>query len=123
MLGSLKDPKIMVLDDVKEKRNQVAVPAMVAAIKAQNANIEKVLKMVQTNENFCVGDSMTYADIAVFGWKQFSVDPTFNKYGDIKSTLSPALAKISANLEKHPAVQAYLETDGKMPYTGMNILW
>ena len=96
---------------------------MVAAIKAQNANIEKVLKMVQTNENFCVGDSMTYADIAVFGWKQFSVDPTFNKYGDIKSTLSPALAKISANLEKHPAVQAYLETDGKMPYTGMNILW
>ena len=113
----------MVLDDVKEKRNQVAVPAIVAAIKAQNANIEKVLKMVQTNENFCVGDSMTYADIAVFGWKQFSVDPTFNKYGDIKSTLSPALAKISANLEKHPAVQAYLETDGKMPYTGMNILW
>ena len=110
-------------DDVKEKRNKVAVPAMIGAINAQNAKIEKVLKMTQTNENYCVGDSMTYADIAVFGWKQFCEDPTFNKYGDIKSTLSPAMAKIAANLEKHPAVQKYLETDGKMPYTGMNILW
>ena len=37
----------MISDDVKEKRNHVAVPAMIAAIKAQNAKIEKVLKMTQ----------------------------------------------------------------------------
>ena len=41
----------------------------------------------QTSANFCVGDSITFADIAVFTWKQFTIDPTFNKYGDIKSTL------------------------------------
>ena len=31
--------------------------------------------------------------------------------------------KIAENVEKQPSVQQYLESDGKMPYTGMNILW
>ena len=82
--------------DDKEKRNKIAIPAMMEVIKALNSKIEKVLKMTQTNENFCVGDSLTYADIDVFAFKLCLNDPTFNKYGDIKtsyyfSNLSPGL--------------------------------
>ena len=70
----------------KEKRNKIAIPAMMEAIKALNSKLEKVLKMTQTNENFCVGNSLTYADIDVFAWKLCLDDPTFNKYGDIKTS-------------------------------------
>ena len=72
--------------DDKEKRNKIAIPAMMEAIKALNFKIEKVLKMTQTNENFCVGESLTYADIDVFAWKLCLYDPTFNKYADIKTS-------------------------------------
>ena len=72
--------------DDKEKRNKIAIPAMMEVIKALNSKIEKVLKMTQTNENFCVGDSLTYADIDVFAFKLCLNDPTFNKYGDIKTS-------------------------------------
>ena len=84
--------------DDKEKRNKIAIPAMMEVIKALNSKIEKVLKITQTNENFCVGDGLTYADIDVFALKLCLNDPTFNKYGDIKTSysfepLSPGLRR------------------------------
>ena len=70
----------------KEKRNEIAVPAMVKAIKSMNPKIEKILKMIQTDENNCVGDTLTFADVDVFAWKLMLEDPTFNRYGDLKSS-------------------------------------
>ena len=70
----------------KEKRNEIAVPAMAEAIKSMNPKIEKILKMIQTNENYCVGDKLTFADVDVFAWKLMLEDPTFNQYGDLKSS-------------------------------------
>ena len=70
----------------KEKRNKIAIPATMEVIKALNSKIEKVLKMTQTNENFYVNDSLTYADIDVFAFKLCLNDPIFNKYGDIKTS-------------------------------------
>ena len=72
--------------DDKEKRNKIAIPAMMEVIKALNSKIEKFLKITQMNENFCVGDSLTYADIDVFAFKLCLNDPTFNKYGDIQTS-------------------------------------
>ena len=139
----------------KEKRNKIAIPAMAEAIKALNPKMEKILKLTQTNENFCVGDTLTFADIDIFAWKLMMDDPTFNQYGDlktsyftydisyinftiyrmvfgtrrsklnssIKAAFCPALLKIAENVGKHPGVQEYLQVDGHMPYSGMNILW
>ena len=72
--------------DDKEKRNKIAIPAMAEALKSMNPKIERILKMIQTNENYCVGDTLTFADVDVFGWKLMLEDPTFNRYGDLKSS-------------------------------------
>ena len=70
----------------KEKRNKIAIPVMAEAIKSMNPKIEKILKMIQTNQNYCVGDKLTFADVDVFAWKLMLEDPTFNQYGDLKSS-------------------------------------
>ena len=59
---------------------------MAEAIKSMNPKIEKILKMIQTNQNYCVGDKLTFADVDVFAWKLMLEDPTFNQYGDLKSS-------------------------------------
>ena len=79
--------------------------------------------MTQTNENFAVGESITFADIHLFAIRQYTVDPLFNKYGDIKSTLPPKAMKITENLAKHPAIAEYLKTDGLLPYSGLMIFY
>ena len=100
-----------------------AVPALAGAMGALFPKIDKVLGMTQTNDDFAVGDSITFADIAIFALRQFTSDPLFNKYGDIKSTMPPKAAKIAENVAKHPIVAEYLKTDGHLPYTGLMIFY
>ena len=50
---------------------------MMVAIKTLNSKLDKDLKMTQTNENFFVGDNLTFIDIDVFAWKLCLDDPTF----------------------------------------------
>ena len=85
--------------------------------------IDKVLGITQTNDEFAIGDSLTFADIAIFALRQFTADPLHNKYADIKSTMPPKAVKISESVAKHPGLAEYLETDGHMPYTGLNVFF
>ena len=107
----------------KEVRNKVAIPALAAAMGALLPKIDKVLGIVQTNDDFAVGDSFTFADIHLFALRQFTADPLFNKYGDIKATMPPKAVKIAENVAKHPVVAEYLKTDGHLPYTGLMIFY
>ena len=113
----------MYLAEDKEVRNKVAIPALAGAMGALFPKIDKVLGMTQSNNDFAVGDSFTFADIHLFALHQFTSDPLFNKYGDIKATMPPKAAKIAENVAKHPAVAAYLKTDGHLPYTGLMIFY
>ena len=101
----------------------MAFLALAGALGALLPKVDKVLSMTQTNENFAVGDSITFADIHLFAMRQYTVDPLFNKYADIKSTLPPKVVKITENLAKHPAVAEYLQTDGLLPYSGLMIFY
>ena len=101
----------------------MAFPALAGALCALLPKVDKVLSMTQTNENFAVGDSITFADIHLFAMRQYTVDPLFNKYADLKSTLPPKTVKITENLAKHPAVAEYLQTDGLLPYSGLMIFY
>ena len=107
----------------KEVRNKVAIPALAAAMGALLPKVDKVLGMVQTNDDFAVGDSFTFADIHLFALQQFTTDPLFNKYGDIKATMPPKAVKIAENVAKRPVVADYLKTDGQLPYTGLMIFY
>ena len=115
--------EFLCLAEDKEVRNKVAIPALAGAMGALFPKIDKVLGMTQTNDDFAVGDSITFADIAIFALRQFTSDPLFNKYGDIKSTMPPKAAKIAENVAKHPIVAEYLKTDGHLPYTGLMIFY
>ena len=53
---------------------------------ALNGKVEKVLNLKRTGD-YAVGNSITLADLEIFKMSQFSKDPEFNKYGDIKGTL------------------------------------
>ena len=101
----------------------MAFPVLAGALAALLPKVDKVLGLTQTNENFAVGDSITFADIHLFAMRQYTVDPLFNKYADIKSTLPPKVVKITENLAKHPAVAEYLQTDGLLPYSGLMIFY
>ena len=101
----------------------MAFSALAGALGALLPKIDKVLSMTQTKENFAVGESITFADIYLFALRQYTVDPLFNKYGDIKSTLPPKAMKITENLAKHPAIAEYLKTDGLLPYSGLMIFY
>jgi len=101
----------------------VAFSALAGALGALLPKIDKVLSMTQTKENFAVGESITFADIYLFALRQYTVDPLFNKYGDIKSTLPPKAMKITQNLAQHPAIAEYLKTDGLLPYSGLMIFY
>ena len=92
---------------------------------AVNGKVEKILNLKKTGD-YAVGNSITLADLEIFKISQFSKDPLFNKYGDIKGAFensAPTMVKIAAKLAEHPIVQEYLKTDGHLPYTGMTILW
>ena len=101
----------------------MAFPALAGALEALLPKIDKVLGMTQTNEDFAVGDSITFADIHLFAMRQYTVDPLFNKYGDIKSTLPPKALKITEKLANHPVIAEYLKTDGLLPYSGLMIFY
>ena len=75
--------------------------------------------MCQTNENFAVGDKMTFADIYIFAIRTFVEDPLLNKYTNIKEATPPKAAKIAENVAKHPIVAEYIKTDGHVPATGI----
>ena len=107
----------------KEVRNKVAIPALAGAMGALFPKIDKILGMTQTNDDFAVGDSFTFADIHLFALRQFTSDPLYNKYGDIEATMPPKAAKIAENVAKHPVVAEYLKTDGHLPYTGLMIFY
>ena len=75
--------------------------------------------MCQTNENFAVGDKMTFADIYIFAIRTFVEDPLLNNYTNIKEAMPPKAAKIAENVARHPVVAEYIKTDGHVPATGI----
>ena len=102
-----------------ETRNKAAIPALAGALKALLPKVDKVLAMCQTNENFAVGDKMTFADIYIFAIRTFTKDPLLNTYTDIKAAMPPKAATIAGNVAKHPVVAEYIKTDGDVPATGI----
>ena len=75
--------------------------------------------MCQTNENFAVGDKMTFADIYIFAIRTFVEDPLLNNYTNIKEAMPPKASKIAENVARHPVVAKYIKTDGHVPATGI----
>ena len=75
--------------------------------------------MCQTNENFSVGDKMTFADIYIFAIRTFVEDPLLNNYTNIKKAMPAKAAKIAENVSKHPVVAEYIKIDGHVPATGI----
>ena len=57
--------------------------------------VDKVLGMCQTNENFTVGDKMTFADVYIFAIRLFVEDPLLNNYTDFKRAMTPKAVKIN----------------------------
>ena len=81
--------------------------------------VDKVLGMCQTNENFTVGDKMTFADVYIFAIRLFVEDPLLNNYTDFKRAMTPKAAKIAENVAKHPIVAEYIKTDGHVRATSI----
>ena len=102
-----------------EARNKVAIPAMAGAVGALLPKVDKVLGMCQTNENFSVGDKMTFADIYIFSIQTFIEDPFLNNYTNFKKVMPAKAAKIAENVAKHPVVAEYIKTDGHVPATSI----
>ena len=75
--------------------------------------------MCQTNENFAVGDTMTFADIYIFAIRTFVEDPLLNNYTNVKEAMPPKAAKIAEIVANHPIVAEYIKTDGNVPATGI----
>ena len=75
--------------------------------------------MCQTDENFAVGDKMTFADIYIFAIRTFVDDPLLNNYTKIKEAMPSKAAKIAENVARHPVVAEYIKTDGHVPATGI----
>ena len=102
-----------------ETRNKVAIPALAGALEALLPKVDKVLGMCQTNENFSVGDKMTYADIYIFAVRTFIEDPFLNNYANLKKVMPAKAAKIAENVAKHPVVAEYIKTDGHLSATSI----
>ena len=51
-------------------------------------------------------------------------DAAYNEHVDMKSVLddAPTVVKYSNEAEQHPIVAEYLAADGKLPFTGLNIM-
>ena len=88
--------------------------------------MDKVVKMVQTNPKYAVGDSLTIADLYLMTlFLCPEIDPIFTEgYGGIEKD-APACAAIYANVCKNPEVAKFIQElkDAKTPYTGMGILY
>jgi len=88
--------------------------------------LEKVVKMVQTNPNHAVGDSLTLADLYLMTlFLCPEMDPIFTEgYGGMEDD-APTCAAIYANVVKNPVVAKFIQElkDAKTPYTGMGILY
>ena len=102
-----------------EARNKAAIPALAGALEALLPKVDKVLGMCQTNEQFAVGDTMTFADIYIFAIRTFTEDPLLNMYTEIKKAMPPKAGKIADYVAKHPVVAEYIKTDGHVPATGI----
>merc|ERR1712176_1190011 len=102
-----------------ETRNKAAIPALAGALEALLPKVDKVLGMCQTNENFSVGDKMTYADIYIFAVRTFIEDPFLNNYTNLKKVMPAKAAKIAENVAKNPVVAEYIKTDGHLPATSI----
>ena len=46
-----------------------------------------------------------------------------NSYTRNVLSVAPTLARVAENAAQHPKVAEYLEADGHMPYSGLNLLW
>ena len=57
----------------------------------KTADFDKVLSLIQTNDNFCVGDALTFVDIQVVSYYIFAKDKHFS-YDFEKAT--PKLFKV-----------------------------
>jgi len=80
--------------------------------------VENLIKMYSKNEGFCVGDSLTYADLFVYemATNYFPEDISFTER-------FPHIYKVKSKVEEEPNVSSYIKENPDREKNRINMLY